>query len=110
MPLSEFEVDHLLNTDTAALRNIRCSGVCRHRSTEECASATHLVFPYRGVYLRHVGGDQAVADANHVLFFNAGQGYQIRHPIAGGDPSLSLAPSEPVLHELPPPSLLNTRS
>jgi len=105
--LSEFEVDHLLNTDTIALRNVRCGGACRHRSTEECASATHLVFPYRGVYMRHVGTDQAVADANHVLFFNAGQGYQVSHPIAGGDASLSLVLSEPVLRELAPRSLLN---
>jgi AraC family transcriptional regulator len=107
MSLSEFEVDHLLHTDTVALRNVRCSGACRHRSAEECASTTHLVFPYRGVYMRHVGGDQAVADANHVLFFNAGQGYQISHPIAGGDASLSLALSESVLRELAPRSLLN---
>jgi AraC family transcriptional regulator len=104
---SEFEVDHLLDTDTVALRNVRCSGVCRHRSAEECASTTHLVFPYRGVYMRHAGSDQAVADANHVLFFNAGQGYQVSHPIAGGDASLSLALSEPVLRELAPRSLLN---
>src|SRR5260370_32407017 len=107
MSLSEFDVDHLLHTDTVALRNVRCSGACRHRSAEECASTTHLVFPYRGVYMRHVGGDQAVADANHVLFFNASQGYQIRHPIAGGDASLSLALSESVLRELAPRSLLN---
>jgi AraC-like DNA-binding protein len=105
--LSEFEVDHLLDTDTVALRNFRCTGACRHRSVEECASATHFVFPYRGVYMRHVGSDQAVADANHVLFFNAGQGYQVSHPIAGGDASLSLALSEPVLRELAPRSLLN---
>jgi AraC-like DNA-binding protein len=105
--LSEFEVDHLLNTDTVALRNVRCSGACSHRSAEECASATHLVFPYRGVYMRHVASDQAVADANHVLFFNAGQGYQVSHPIAGGDASLSLVLSEPVLRELAPRSLLN---
>jgi AraC-like DNA-binding protein len=107
MPLSEFEVDHLLRTHSVALRNVRCSGVCRHRSAEECASTTQLVFPYRGVYMRHVGRDQAVADANHVLFFNAGQGYQISHPIAGGDASLSLALSESVLRELAPRSLLN---
>src|SRR6267154_4662266 len=107
MPLSEFEVDHLLDTNTLALRNVRCVGACRHRSAEECALTTHLVFPYRGVYLRHVGRDQAVADANHVLFFNAGQGYQISHPIAGGDASLSLALSESVLRELAPRSLLN---
>ena len=105
--VSEFEIAHLLATDTVALRNVRCSGACRHRSAEECASTTHLVFPYRGVYMRHVGGDQAVADANHVLFFNAGQGYQVSHPIAGGDASLSLVLSEPVLRELAPRSLLN---
>src|ERR1700704_5016162 len=86
MPIpSEFKVTRLLDTDTVVLRNIRCGGECRHRSVEECVSMTHLVFPYRGIYLRHVGGDQAVADANHVLFFNAGEGYQVSHPMAGGD-------------------------
>ena len=105
----EFEVDHLLDTETLALRNIRCAGACRHRSAEECASKTNLVFPYRGVYMRHVGRDQAVADANHVLFFNAGEGYQVSHPIAGGDASLSLVLSESVLRELAPNALLNDR-
>ena len=107
--MPEFEVNHLLDTDSVALRNVRCGGACRHRSAEECASTTHLVFPYRGVYLRHVGSDQAVADANHVLFFNAGEGYQISHPLAGGDASLSLGLSEPILRELVPNSLLNDR-
>jgi AraC family transcriptional regulator len=105
--MPEFEIDHLLDTDTVALRNVRCSGACRHRGAEECASITQLVFPYRGVYMRHVGSDQAVADANHVLFFNAGEGYQVSHPIGGGDASLSLALSEPVLREVAPSSLLN---
>jgi AraC family transcriptional regulator len=107
--MPDFEIHHLLDTDTVALRNIHCSGACRHRSAEECASSTHLVFPYRGVYMRHVGMDQAVADANHVLFFNADEGYQVSHPIAGGDASLSLAVSEPILRELAPGSLLNAR-
>jgi AraC family transcriptional regulator len=106
---SEFEVTRLLDTDTVALRNVRCGGECRDRSVEECVSMTHLVFPYRGVYLRHVGGDQAVADANHVLFFNAGEGYQVSHPMAGGDASLSLSLSEHVLRELASASLLNGR-
>jgi AraC family transcriptional regulator len=106
---SEFEVTRLLDTETVSLRNVRCGGECRHRSGEECASSTHLVFPYRGVYLRHVAGDQVVADANQVLFFNADEGYQISHPMAGGDASLSLALSEPVLREVAPRSLLNCR-
>jgi AraC family transcriptional regulator len=107
--MAEFEVSRLLDTDTVAVRNVRCSGTCRHRSAEECATTTHLVFPYRGVYLRHVGSDQAVADANHVLFFSAEEGYQVSHPLKGGDASLSLGLSEPVLRELAPSSLLNAR-
>jgi AraC family transcriptional regulator len=107
--MPEFEVNHLLKTETVALRNVRCGAACRHRGAEECASTTHLVFPYRGVYLRHVGSDQAVADANHVLFFNGGEGYQISHPIAGGDASLSIGMSEPLLRELAPECLLNDR-
>jgi AraC family transcriptional regulator len=104
---SEFEVTRLLDTGTMAVEDVRCSGACRHRSTEEHVSIAHLVFPYRGIYLRHVGSDQAVGDANHVLLFGAGEGYQVSHPLAGGDANLSLTLSEPVLRELAPKSLLH---
>jgi len=107
--MSDYEVSRLLETETVSVRTVRCGGTCRHRSAEECASMTHLVFPYRGVYLRHVGSDQTVADANHVLFFNAGEGYQVSHPIDGGDASLSLGLSEAILLELAPRSVLNRR-
>jgi AraC-like DNA-binding protein len=107
-PMKEFTVDRLLDSGTVAVRHVNCHGTCRHRSAEECASHTHFVFPYRGVYLRHVGGDQAVADANHVLFFNQGQGYQVSHPVAGGDASLVVSVSEQVLRELSPARLVNT--
>lgn len=107
--MPEFEVSRLLDTGTATVRHVLCRGTCRHRSAEECASATHLVFPYRGVYLRHVGSDQAVADANHVLLFNAGESYRVSHPVDGGDASLVLALSEPLLRELSPAALLHKR-
>ena len=68
--------------------------------------ATHLVFPYRGVYLRHVGSAQSVADANHVLLFNAGEGYQVSHPVEGGDASFVLVLAERLLREIAPPALL----
>jgi AraC family transcriptional regulator len=100
--MREFTVDRLLDSGTVAVRHVECQGTCRHRSAEECASHTHFVFPYRGVYLRHVGQDQAVADANHVLFFNAEQGYQVSHPVTGGDASLVLSVAEPTLRELAP--------
>jgi AraC family transcriptional regulator len=106
-PTKEFTVDRLLDSGTVAVRHVDCRGTCRHRSAEECASHTHFVFPYRGVYLRHVGVDQAVADANHVLFFNQGQGYQVSHPVTGGDASLVLSVSEPTVRELAPPGLVS---
>src|SRR4029079_7710160 len=93
-------VHRLLESGTVSVRHVDCRGTCRHRSAEECASHTHLVFPYRGVYLRHVGADQAVADANHVLLFNSGQGYQVSPPVTGGDASLVLSIAEPTLREL----------
>ncbi len=98
----------LLSTDSLTLRHVHCDGACRHRGDEECASSVQLVFPYRGIYLRHLGSDQAVADANHVLFFNAHEGYQVSHPLDGGDACLSLKLDEAVLEELTPRPLLQT--
>src|SRR4249920_2281288 len=101
-PASEFAVRRLLSTDVVTVRHVDCRGSCQHRSAEECASHTHFVFPFRGVYLRHVGSDQSVADANHVLFFNRAQGYQVSHPLKGGDTSLVLSIPEPMIAELAP--------
>src|SRR5438093_7087975 len=56
--------------------------------------------------MSHPGHDQAVGEANQVLFFNVAEGYQVSHPVPGGDASLSLAIGEPQLHELAPRSFL----
>jgi AraC family transcriptional regulator len=106
VPAKEFTVRRLLESPVVDVRHVDCRGTCRHRSAEECASKTHFVFPYRGLYLRHVGGDLAVADANHVLFFNQQQGYQVSHPVAGGDSSLVLSLGEEMLRELAPQGLV----
>jgi AraC family transcriptional regulator len=106
VPQQEFTVDRLLDSDTVVVRHVDCRGTCRHRSAEECASHTHFVFPYRGLYMRHVGSDLAVADANHVLFFNQGQGYRVSHPLTGGDASLVLSIGAEALSEIVPKSLV----
>ena len=105
--MSEVTVQTLLKTPTVTVRDVCCQGNCKHQSPEECADATELVFPYRGVYARHLGSDQAIAEANQVLFFNADEGYRVSHPVAGGDACLSLAISEPLLRELAPKDLLH---
>jgi hypothetical protein len=68
--MSQFSVQLLLKTETVMVRDVMCGGECRHESAEECARSTHLVFPYRGVFVRHVGRSDAVAEANQVLLFN----------------------------------------
>jgi AraC family transcriptional regulator len=59
--------------------------------------------------VRRLGRDEAVAEANQVLFFNRGEGYRVSHPLAGGDASLDLIVSEPLLAELAPRRLLHDR-
>jgi AraC-like DNA-binding protein len=100
--MPELSVRTLLSTPTAKVWDVVCRGACRHRSAEECAATTHLVFPYRGVYVHHVGRDEAIAEANQLLFFNGGESYRISHPVAGGDACLSLSIDEQWLRELAP--------
>lgn len=104
--MPEFASECLLQSPTVRIRDVRCRGSYREQTAEEYSTATELVFPYRGIYVRHLGNDQAVADANQVLFFNAGEGYRVSHPVMGGDANLSLAISEALLLELAPPGLL----
>jgi AraC family transcriptional regulator len=101
---------HLLfATDTVAVWDVFCSGTCRQKSAEECVCATHLVFPYRGVYVRHMGQAETVAEANQVVFFNENDPYRVSHPVAGGDGSLSIGIDEATLLELVPADFLHTK-
>ena len=102
----EFVVHSLLKSPTVTIRDTYCQGSCRDQSAEECTTTTQLVFPYRGVYVRHVGYDQTVAEANQVLFFNTSESYRVSHPVPGGDGSLTLVISEPQLRELTPATFL----
>ena len=103
--MAEVTAQSLLKTRLVAIRDVQCEGRCRHHSDEESTNTIHMVFPYRGIYVRHLGGDDAVAEANQVLFFNAHEGY-VSHPVPGGDASLDLVVSEPILDELSPRRLL----
>jgi AraC family transcriptional regulator len=100
--VEDVAVQTLLSTPIVTVTDVVCSGACRHKSEEECTTETHLVFPYRGVYVRHVGRDDAVAEANQVLFFNAWEGYRVSHPVAGGDVCLDLTIDNSLLRELAP--------
>ena len=107
--MPEIVAQPLLTTATVAVRAVRCLGRCAHRSAEEYAAETHLVFPYRGVFVRHLGSDDAVAEANQMLFFNHAEGYRVSHPVPGGDASLDIVVRDVLLAELTPRALLHER-
>jgi AraC family transcriptional regulator len=107
--MAEFNAHPLLDTGTVTVWDVVCPGICKHKSAEECVTATHFVFPYRGVYIHHVGEVASVAEANQVIFINEGEPYQVSHPVAGGDSSLSIAASATTLMELAPVDYLHAR-
>jgi AraC-like DNA-binding protein len=100
--MTTLSVKLLLDTATASVRDVVCSGECRRPSPAECAQSTFLVFPYRGVYVRHVGRHDSVAEGNQVVFFNKGEDYCISHPVEGGDACLSVGIADHWLEELAP--------
>ncbi|WP_421696737.1 helix-turn-helix transcriptional regulator [Aestuariivirga sp.] len=102
----DFVVKQLLCTEAVMLSDVLCSCGQRHKGEEECTTSTRIVFPYRGVYIRHVGSKDAVAEANQALFFNEGEEYRISHPLQGGDACLSMTIDEGILRELTPKSQL----
>jgi AraC-like DNA-binding protein len=100
--MTELSIKLHLDTVTANVRDVICDGGCRHKSAVECAQSTYMVFPYRGVYVRHVGRKDSVAESNQVVLFNKGEEYRISHPVAGGDACLSVGVAEHWLDELTP--------
>ncbi|PYJ77151.1 MAG: AraC family transcriptional regulator [Verrucomicrobia bacterium] len=68
-----------------SITDVRCRPSTGRPSGEEQTTAHEVVFPRAGVFVKHVGNQQAVADSNHVLFFNANEPYRVSHPMPGGD-------------------------
>jgi len=98
--MTDLHARPLLTTDTVAVWDVVCEGICRHKSTEECVAATHLVFPYRGAYVQHIGRAEAVAEPNQIVFINEDEAYRVSHPVEGGDASLSIRLDTPTLLEV----------
>jgi AraC-like DNA-binding protein len=102
LQMPEFDAHLLLGTETISIWDVVCPGRCRHNGAEECAETTHLVLPYRGVFVHHVGRMAAVADANQVIFLNAEESYRVGHPVEGGDACVSISLGDEMLRELSP--------
>ncbi len=100
--MPEFDAKPMLTTRTVAVWNVMCPGDIGHRADEECATSTHLIFPYRGVYVHHVGSRHTVVEASRVLFINENEPYRVSHPVKGGDSTVSIRVDPETLLELAP--------
>jgi len=100
--MADFDAHSLMTSDSVSVWDVVCPGVRRRQSDEECATATHLVFPYRGTYVHHVGHAESVAEANQVIFINKDEPFRVSHPVDGGDAALSVGVSDAALLELAP--------
>jgi AraC family transcriptional regulator len=107
--MADFDARPLLASDSVAVWDVACPGERKRESDEETASATHLVFPYRGIYVHHVGRAESVAEANQVIFINEDEPYRVSHPVDGGDSALSIGVSASLLLELAPEEYLRRR-
>jgi AraC family transcriptional regulator len=73
------------------IQRIACRPETRACSAEEYAPANILVFPLRGVFMKHhARGGEVLAASGSALFFNAGEPYRISHPTGCGDDCLVL--------------------
>lgn len=107
--MADLNSEALLDTATVVAWDVACAGSCQHKGAEECTHQTHLVFPYRGVYVRHVGRTETVADANQVMIFNDDEPFRVSHPLQGGDSNLSIRIRSADLLELVPAGYLANR-
>ena len=105
--MDAFHIAPLLRTDIVAVWDMVCDGSGDHAGGASWRESAHLVFPYRGLWVRHDGDELAVAEAGQVLLANAHAHYRTHHPVPGGDASLVVQVDETMLRELTPPALLS---
>src|SRR5688572_3988809 len=106
--MPDITVRTLLHTSSVAVGDVCCACGVRARGPEERASVAHLVFPYRGLFVRHLAHDDAVAEPGQLLLFNPAESYRVSHPVSGGDHCLDLVIREDLLRELTPETLLRS--
>ena len=82
-----------------SITDVSCRPSSCRLGGEEQVENPEIVFPRAGVFVRHIGFEEIVADANQVLFFNGDEVYRVSHPILAGDDCTSFVFLTDVLAE-----------
>ena len=81
--------------------DFRCDAhVAAADGVEEPNPSHSIVLVRRGMFRRTRRRETVIADANHVLLFNAGEPYRYAHPLPGGDACTILTVTTPRAREL----------
>ena len=105
--MAELRADLLLETAIVRIWDACCDGGSAHDGAARWGGTAHLVFPYRGLYVRHEHDVPCVAEPGQVLLGNADATYRFSHPVPGGDASLVVLIQAAMLREIAPPALLS---
>lgn len=104
--MTDCTTDRLLETPIVVVWDVVRAAAAEHPADAPWRARPHLVFPYRGLWVRHEGEELAVAEAGQVLLSNPNADYRTRHPVSGGDACLVVQVDETMLREVAPAELL----
>jgi AraC-like DNA-binding protein len=82
---SSLHITTLFMSPLLRVEDVRCPGPQAAGWREERSLRHEIVLLRSGAFIRHDASGKFLADANTMLFFNAGQPYHVSHPLSGGD-------------------------
>jgi AraC family transcriptional regulator len=101
--LAEREIQsrtELMRLGVGLVEDVRSGAPARWRGPEGFSPDFQVCFPYRGMLVWHVRGDEVVGDANQVLFVTAGEDCRISNPVPGGYRELIITPEPWILPDI----------
>lgn len=90
----------LLELSVGRVEHVRRVGGCHAKTAEDFCAEYQVCFPYRGVFVWHVEGDDVVGDANQVVFVRGGESYRMSGPVPGGYAELIVTPDIEALSQI----------
>jgi len=90
----------LISSSSGLVEDVADPASRRGLGAEDFSPDFQLSFPYRGVFVWHVGRDEIVGDANQILFVTGGEAFRLSTPRSGGFSELIVTPKQSVLREV----------
>jgi len=90
----------LINPSVARVENLRRNGGRYDTTLDDFCTDYQVCFPYQGIFIWHVEGEDVVGDPNQVIFVRRGERSRVSGPAPGGYAELIISPDIEVLSEI----------